>query len=124
VVIHDAAHALAPLALFEAVIARVQAGAYAAVPVLPVVETLGRRGNDCLLETTPAGDAVLVQMPQAFRSQVLAAAYARGVGARDEASLLVESGTVVHVVPGDPLNIHITTAADLEVASRLAGIDR
>src|SRR5919106_1156551 len=120
VVIHDAAHPLASRALFEAVIARVQAGAYAAVPVLPIVETLARRGDDCLLDTTPAGDAVLVQMPQAFRFHVLAEAYGRGMRARDEASLLVKSGTVVHVVPGDPGNIHITTAVDLEVASRLA----
>jgi 2-C-methyl-D-erythritol 4-phosphate cytidylyltransferase len=119
VVVHDAAHPLAPEALFEAVIARVREGAVGAVPVLAGTEAIARVEAGRLLSTVPARDYHLVQTPHAFRTVALRALHADEPEAGDEASLFVARGHTVVTVPGDPRNIHVSTAADLAVAARL-----
>src|SRR5262249_45938676 len=66
VVVHDAARPLASRALFHAVIAAVRNGADAAVPALPVADTLKRVDGARVTETVPRDDLVAVQTPQAF----------------------------------------------------------
>jgi 2-C-methyl-D-erythritol 4-phosphate cytidylyltransferase len=64
----------------------------------------------------------LAQTPQAFRRDVLARAIAhgqQGAEATDEASLAEQLGQTVLLVPGDPRNLKITTAADLAFARGL-----
>jgi 2-C-methyl-D-erythritol 4-phosphate cytidylyltransferase len=64
----------------------------------------------------------LAQTPQAFRRDVLARAIAhgqQGADATDEASLAEQLGETVLLVPGDPRNLKITTAADLAFARGL-----
>jgi 2-C-methyl-D-erythritol 4-phosphate cytidylyltransferase len=64
----------------------------------------------------------LTQTPQAFRRDVLARAIAhgqQGADATDEASLAEQLGETVLLVPGDPRNLKITTAADLAFARGL-----
>jgi 2-C-methyl-D-erythritol 4-phosphate cytidylyltransferase len=123
VVIHDAVHPLADRALFEAVIERVRLGAEAAAPVIPATDTPARCEGDRLVALLPGDGAVLIQIPHAFRLAVLREAYSTGLDARDEISLLVRAGRVVHTVPGDLRNIHVTRPDELEVARRLFGAD-
>jgi 2-C-methyl-D-erythritol 4-phosphate cytidylyltransferase len=123
VVIHDAVHPLAARALFEAVIERVRQGAEAAAPVIPATDTPARCEGDRLVALLPGDGAVLIQIPHAFRPDVLREAYSAGLDARDEVSLLVRAGRVVHTVPGDLRNIHVTRPDELEVARRLFGAD-
>ena len=72
-------------------------------------------------ETLDRETIFLAQTPQAFRRDVLAAAVAlgqSGVEATDEAALAERAGYAVHVVAGEPGNVKITTAEDLEEARR------
>lgn len=117
VVVHDAARPLAGVALFDTVIERVAAGADAAVPGVPLTDTVKRvddRGR--VLETLDREELVAVQTPQAFRAGVLRDAHRGEPDATDDAALVEELGSTVVVVPGDPRNLKITFPSDLRIA--------
>lgn len=117
VLVHDAARPLAGRALFDAVIGAVRAGADAAVPGVPVADTIKRVRGDRVLETIDRDTVVAVQTPQAFRTAVLRAAHDRAGDATDDAALVEAAGGAVVVVPGDVANFKITEASDLERAA-------
>ena len=71
VVVHDAARPLASLALYERVVTAVRNGADAAVPGLPVSDTLKQVDGDVVVGTVPRDGIVAVQTPQAFAVAVL-----------------------------------------------------
>lgn len=119
VVVHDAARPLAPPALFEAVIDAVRAGADAAVPGLPISDTVKRVDRDHVIETIARDELVTVQTPQAFRADVLRAAHTAEADATDDAALVEAAGGNVVVVPGDPRNLKVTAPADLVMAAAL-----
>jgi 2-C-methyl-D-erythritol 4-phosphate cytidylyltransferase len=121
VVVHDAARPLAPPGLFEAVIAAVRDGADAAVPALPVPDTVKRVEGDHVVETVSRDGLVAAQTPQAFRADALRAAHAAGGDATDDAALIEAAGGRVVVVPGEPANLKVTTPADLVIAAALVG---
>jgi 2-C-methyl-D-erythritol 4-phosphate cytidylyltransferase len=70
--------------------------------------------------TVPKDDLVLTQSPQAFRAGVLRAAHADLPRPVENSSLLVARGHRVVAVPGDPVNLHVTTPAELRLMDRLA----
>ncbi len=122
VAIHDAAR---PLVRPEAV-ARVVAAARAhgaALLATPAADTIHRVRDGAILDTPPREACVTAQTPQVFRidwlREALAKADAEGVVASDDAALVARLGVRVHVVPGDPDNLKITTASDLAVAEAL-----
>ena len=119
VVVHDAARPLAPAALFAAVIGAVRAGADAAVPGLPIPDTVKRVDGDHVVETIARDALVAVQTPQAFRTDALRAAHTTDGEATDDAALVETAGGRVVVVPGDPRNLKITTPDDLVIAAAL-----
>ena len=119
VVVHDAARPLASRALFAAVIAAVRAGADAAVPGVPVADTVKRVRGDRVVATVPRADLVAVQTPQAFRRSALDAAHAGDGVDTDDAALVEAAGGVVVVVPGESRNLKVTVADDLELAQAL-----
>ena len=115
VVVHDGARPLARADLFAAVVGAVRAGADAAVPGVPVVDTLrGAAGG-----AVDRDGLVAVQTPQAFRAGALRAAHAREAEATDDASLVEAAGGKVVVVDGSPTNLKITRPDDLVVAEAL-----
>lgn len=116
VVIHDAAHPLAPRRLLEAVVAAVRAGADAAVPGLPVVEALRRVGDGWMGADVERTDLVRVQMPQAFAAGILRRVHAGEPESVEDSLLVRRAGGRVRVLPGDPGNLHVTTRADLTLA--------
>ena len=119
VVVHDAARPLASSALFDSVIGAVRDGAAAAVPALPVADTLKRVDGERVIETVDRSHLVAVQTPQAFRAEALRAAHAPADDATDDAALVEQAGERVVVVPGDPRNLKITDADDLVIATAL-----
>ncbi len=119
VVVHDAARPLAPVGLFAAVIDAVRAGADAAVPVVEVADTLKQIEGNRVVATVRRDDVFAVQTPQAFRADTLRRAHASGDDATDDAALVEAAGGDVVVVPGDPRNLKVTTAADLALADAL-----
>jgi 2-C-methyl-D-erythritol 4-phosphate cytidylyltransferase len=117
VLVHDAARALAPVGLFEAVIAALRAGAEAVVPVLPVPDTVKRVEEDRVVATLDRSELRAVQTPQGFVRAVLEQAHARSqVGATDDAALVEQLGRTVVTVPGSVEAFKVTTQFDLVVA--------
>ena len=119
VVVHDAARPLASPALFEAVIGAVRRGADAAVPAVPVPDTVKRVDGDEVVETVARDELVVVQTPQAFRADALRAAHAGGADATDDAALIEAADGRVVIVPGERANLKVTTPADLVMAAAI-----
>jgi 2-C-methyl-D-erythritol 4-phosphate cytidylyltransferase len=119
VLVHDAARALVPVDVVEAVVAALQAGALAAVPVLPVADTVKQVAVDgSIVRTVPRSDLRVVQTPQGFRRAVLEAAHrTAGAPVTDDAALVEGAGVTVVTVPGSPLAFKVTTPFDLLVAA-------
>lgn len=124
--VHDGARPLVSVRLVEAV-ARAAAEHGAAIPVIPVSETLKRVTGDLIAGTVDRTGAATAQTPQGVRWDVLRDALARvrpgdALELTDEAALLEAAGIAVHAVPGEAANLKITHPDDLAVAeSRLAG---
>lgn len=124
IVVHDAARPLASAALHEAVVAAVHAGADAAIPAVPVVDTIKRVHTDLAGElvvdaTLDRSELMAVQTPQAFRADVLHRAHSMATDATDDAALVEKMGGRVVIVAGETTNIKITGPDDLAVASVL-----
>ncbi|MCT9821067.1 2-C-methyl-D-erythritol 4-phosphate cytidylyltransferase [Microbacterium sp. W1N] len=120
VLVHDAARALTPPEVFARVIAALDVGADAALPVLPVIDTLKRVDGDRVVEAVDRAPLTAAQTPQGFRRSVLQAAYA-GAAAdfTDDAALVQAAGHEVVTVGGDERAFKITTPGDLDRARRL-----
>ncbi len=124
--VHDAARPLIDPALIAAV-ADATARHGAALPVVPVAETLKRIDGDRVVGTVDRDGLGAAQTPQGARRDLLRSAWDRFPADgpdtfTDEAALLEAAGIAVHVVPGDPANIKVTLPADLRRAiAALAG---
>ena len=125
--VHDGARPLVTSALVSAV-ARATAEHGAAIPVLPVSETVKRVDGDLVGETLDRAGLATAQTPQGFRSGLLAIAYERFPASgqetwTDEAALLEACRIPVHAIPGESENLKVTVPADLARAeSALLGI--
>jgi 2-C-methyl-D-erythritol 4-phosphate cytidylyltransferase len=124
VVVHDAAHPLAQPQLFDAVVAALDRPADAAVPVVPVADTMVRLDNGDIGTTAAAAGWWAMQMPHAFRAEALRTAHAGRRRAVDDASLLHAIGRRVVTVPGDPTNLHVATTKDIELAASVLHMRR
>ena len=121
ILVHDAARPLVAADLIAAV-AEATARHGAAIPIVPVAETLKRIDGDRVGETIDRTGVGAAQTPQGVRRSLLREAYARFApdGVRtftDEASLLEACSIAVHVVPGDPGNLKVTLPGDLARAA-------
>lgn len=121
VLVHDAARALAPSALFDTVVAEVDARGHGVVPGLPVSDTIKRVGDDGEIhQTVDRSVLAAVQTPQGFpRSDLVAAYAAAATEETDDAGLVAASGRPVSVIPGDAHAFKITTPWDLRRAEEL-----
>ncbi len=131
VLVHDAARPLVFAELIDRVLAAtIKYGA--AVPGLPLSDTVKRVGADGLVRATIARTAEIggetlpgltaVQTPQGAKISLLRAAYADyhlESEPTDEASLLEAFGAAVAIAAGDPRNIKITRQEDLLFAESL-----
>ncbi|MCO5093031.1 bifunctional 2-C-methyl-D-erythritol 4-phosphate cytidylyltransferase/2-C-methyl-D-erythritol 2,4-cyclodiphosphate synthase [Bosea sp. (in: a-proteobacteria)] len=127
VLVHDAARPFVTGAQIGAAIGRLGAGGIAAIPALPMTDTVKRTGADGhVVETPPRSELVTVQTPQAFRFRPLleaheAAEAAQLNGFTDDAALMEWAGHPVATFPGDPANVKLTHAEDfLQLAARSA----
>lgn len=93
----------------------------AAVPVVPVVETLRHIEPSGWTRTVPRSEFWLVQTPQAFSIELLKRAYKQPYAEAftDDASVVEALGHEVRLVEGNRENIKITTPFDLRVAEVL-----
>lgn len=94
----------------------------AAIPVVPVVETLRRvKADGQASHTEPRSEFRMVQTPQCFRVDVLKAAYAQPYSDAftDDAGVVETMGHGVTLVEGNRDNIKLTTPDDLKYAEFL-----
>lgn len=127
VLVHDAARPFCSAALIDRVIdAAAETGA--AVPALRATDTVkeaaGTTGPAMVAATLPRDRIWLAQTPQGFRLDILREAVALGRGgveATDEALLAERAGHPVRLVEGDPANVKVTTAADVDQAMARLG---
>ncbi|MGH1549270.1 2-C-methyl-D-erythritol 4-phosphate cytidylyltransferase [Leifsonia poae] len=121
VLVHDAARALAPAALFDAVVEAVLERGYGVIPGLPVSDTVKRVGDGGQVHETVDRSALsAVQTPQGFPREQLLTAYALAESDEtDDAGLVAAAGFRVDVVPGDAHAFKVTTPWDLRRAEEL-----
>ena len=127
VLVHDAARALTPAALCDAVVDAVLATGHGIVPGLAVVDTIKSVSvAGVILGTVDRAGLSAVQTPQGFPREMLVAAVdaasaGSSVEATDDAGVVAAAGYPVSVIAGDPLAFKITTPWDLSRAESLLG---
>lgn len=129
VLIHDAARALTPGAVFDRVLTALDSGAEAVVPTVEVADTIKRvDAAGRVQETLARSELRAVQTPQGFTLRLLqrAAEYVsenpeRASALTDEAMIAEHLGAEVTTVAGDAWSLKITTPTDLTTAAALLG---
>jgi len=128
VLVHDAARPFATGELIRRVAEGVSSEFAACAPALALTDTIKRASGDPLVvqDTVERQSLYAVQTPQALRRDALQEAYRRlacgPFAGTDDVSLIEHFALgAVRLVEGDPGNVKITSAADLEFArERLA----
>jgi 2-C-methyl-D-erythritol 4-phosphate cytidylyltransferase/2-C-methyl-D-erythritol 2,4-cyclodiphosphate synthase len=126
VLVHDGARPLASAGLVRAIL-EAAARDGAAIPVVPIAETVKRLENGNVAGTVDREDLATDQTPQGVRRGLLRSAFATFAPAgpetwTDEAALLEACRIVVHAIPGESTNLKVTVPADLDrVRSALGG---
>jgi 2-C-methyl-D-erythritol 4-phosphate cytidylyltransferase len=121
VMIHDAARPFVGKVLLAALVKAAREDG-AAIPGLPLVDTVKRVADDRVVATVERGDLVAAQTPQAFAIDDFREALADSRATSnltDDASIYERLGRKVRIVAGDALNLKITTPTDLLLAPRL-----
>ncbi len=123
VIIHDGARPLATSALVETV-AKAALKSGAAVPLVPLTESLRRLRQDSIVDWMDRYGLNLAQTPQAIRRDLLLDAYAAhdpwgSEGIVDETLLVQMMGATVTPVLGERANIKVTIPEDIEIVTAL-----
>lgn len=120
VLIHDAARPLISAATIDLVIAALRNGADAAVPLLPVADTLRKRDNGTWV-TVPRDGLLRAQTPQGFRFDKILKIHRDHAthDLTDDMALAELAGLDIVVVPGEESNLKITTQKDFGMAEQL-----
>jgi 2-C-methyl-D-erythritol 4-phosphate cytidylyltransferase / 2-C-methyl-D-erythritol 2,4-cyclodiphosphate synthase len=126
VLVHDGARPLVSVDLVRAVLeAAGREGA--AIPVVPIAETVKRVENGRVAETVDRDELATAQTPQGVRRRLLRSAFEAFPpdGPQtwtDEAALLEACKIPVHAIPGEMTNLKVTVPGDLDrVRSALGG---
>jgi len=119
VLVHDGARPFVDAAMIESgLMAAAEHGA--AVPTLPVSDTIKSVGGDGTVEQTLDRSRLrAIQTPQVFRVNVLVRALRPAEDVTDDAGLVELAGGVVSLFDGHPDNIKLTTPADIEHAEAI-----
>lgn len=120
IAVHDAARPLVDYRMINEGW-RVASEKRAAVPAVPVTDSLRRIGADGFSEAVARKDYVAVQTPQVFRCDILKSAYALPLNdtMTDDASVVEASGVTVTLFEGNTRNIKVTNPLDMDIASLL-----
>ncbi|MDI3258088.1 MAG: 2-C-methyl-D-erythritol 4-phosphate cytidylyltransferase [Kyrpidia sp.] len=122
ILVHDGARPLVQPSDVQRLIDEVRS-TRAAILATPVRDTVKWVEDGRAEKTLPREKLWLSQTPQAFSGDLLRAAHERARAdhwsATDDASLVERLGIPVHIVPGSPFNLKITTPEDLTLAEAL-----
>ena len=120
VLIHDGARPFPDRALIDRVIDGLDQ-AEAAIPCLPVRDTLKRTAAGVIRETIDRSALWRAQTPQGFHFDAILAAHRAAIGRAftDDAAVAEAAGLMPLVVEGSEDNLKITTPQDLAAAERI-----
>ena len=126
VAIHDAARPLLPQEVITGLVAAMEDGdgVMAALPVLPVVDTLKSIAGDLVTGTTPRAGLGRAQTPQMFRLNHLLRLYGDHDAASeitDDIQLVEADGGRIAAIAGDERLWKLTAPRDFAILSALAG---
>lgn len=128
VLIHDAARPGLTPGVVQELIARIEAGETAIAPALAVADTLlAANADGAVTAELDRTGAMQVQTPQAFRADVLRAAYAAAApdaAFTDDLAVVRAAGGQTRLVPGDPRLMKFTYAEDAAMLERLMSDSR
>jgi 2-C-methyl-D-erythritol 4-phosphate cytidylyltransferase/2-C-methyl-D-erythritol 2,4-cyclodiphosphate synthase len=118
--IHDGARPFPDEALVDRIIDGLDRAA-AAIPCLPLSDTIKRAENGAIRETIDRSSLWRAQTPQGFQFDGILAAHRAAVGRRltDDAAVAEAAGLAPLVVDGSEDNLKITNPQDLAAAERL-----
>ena len=121
VLVHDIARPMVSHALISRVLESLEKHP-AAIPALPVTDTVKRTENGHVSETISRDNLYTVQTPQGFHFDALLAAHqqCKGEALTDDAALLEKTGGGVMLLEGDPDNTKITTQRGYEAYANTA----
>lgn len=114
VLVHDAARPVLPLAVIERLLGALE-NYPAAIPVLPVVDSVAVARDDLMAGSAPREELRRVQTPQAFRFQQILEAHRQwnaAVEAGDDAQVARAAGLDVALVEGDEQLRKLTFSED------------
>jgi len=124
VLIHDGARPNPGSAVIDAVIGALRTSV-AAIPALPVTDTLKRGAHGRILGTASRDGLYRAQTPQGFRYAEILAAHRRvaatagsAAALTDDAAVAEAAGHAVALVPGLEENVKVTTREDLSRVER------
>src|SRR5229473_2165418 len=120
VLIHDAARPFPDSALIDRVLDALDR-APAAIPALPLGDTIKRVVDDTIRETIDRAQLWRAQTPQGFHFKPILAAHraASGQQLTDDAAVAEAAGLMPVVLLGSEDNLKVTTTQDLAAAERL-----
>lgn len=126
ILVHDSARPGLTADVIDRLLAALAAGADAAIPTLPVPDTLVEQDGPDTGDVVDRGRLGRVQTPQAFTLGLLRQAHRDGPGecATDDAQLVRRLGARVVAVPGDARLHKLTYADDMAILSGLLGLGK
>jgi 2-C-methyl-D-erythritol 4-phosphate cytidylyltransferase / 2-C-methyl-D-erythritol 2,4-cyclodiphosphate synthase len=119
VLIHDAARPFLDAATIDQVMGALDESP-AAIPALPLRDTVKRGVNGVITETVDRTNLWRAQTPQGFRYADILGAHrdAKGLDLPDDAAVAERAGMAVKLIAGSEANFKVTTEADLREAER------
>ncbi|HEY1503690.1 MAG TPA: bifunctional 2-C-methyl-D-erythritol 4-phosphate cytidylyltransferase/2-C-methyl-D-erythritol 2,4-cyclodiphosphate synthase [Stellaceae bacterium] len=120
VLIHDAARPFVEQSLIDRVLDALDT-APAAIPALPLADTVKRGENGVVTDTLDRSALWRVQTPQGFDYRAILAAHrtAAGMELTDDAAVAERAGLTVRLVEGAESNFKVTTTDDFARAEKL-----
>ena len=119
VAIHDGARPLVPAEVIAEAF-RTAAESDAAIPALPVKDTIKMVKDGVIVQTPERSSLFQAQTPQVFRKQeyldAMEQALAENLDFTDDAQLFERTGRQVRITKGSEANLKITTPADIPAA--------
>ncbi len=122
VLVHDTARPFVSARVIQDVVEALQAGHQAAIPAVPVTDTVKQVRGERVVGTLRRSELRAVQTPQGVEKDLLKTALAKAEAERldvtDDASLVEAVGGEVVITPGAEDNVKITTPEDLRLLER------
>lgn len=123
IITHDGNRPLTPVWLIDKLIEATKKYGAAITAIVPTA-TIKYVKNFVVKESFPREKTLVAQTPQGFRRELILRAYREAIKEKyfiltDDSELVTRLGEKVRIIPGDPVNIKITTPIDLVIAEQL-----